>query len=158
LNIEGLTATPTGGLLVGFRNPIPGGKALIVPIENPLDVVMGKAKAKLGAPILLPLGGLGIRSFEYAAARNEFLIVAGPDGVVGPFRLYRWSGSPTDAPVEVPDVSFTGLQPEALIVYPDDPKTIEVLSDDGTRVLNGVPCKDLSSDKQVFRSLLVTLQ
>jgi hypothetical protein len=31
LNIEGLAATPQGTLMVGFRNPIPGGNALIVP-------------------------------------------------------------------------------------------------------------------------------
>jgi hypothetical protein len=158
LNIEGLAATPAGGLLIGFRNPIPHGKALVVPIENPKDVVMGKASAKLGPPILLPLAGLGIRSIEYSAARGEYLIVAGPDGVQGPFRLYRWTGAPTDAPGEVTGVSFTGLQPEALIVYPDDKNGIEILSDDGTRELLGVECKNLPVDQQVFRSVRVTLR
>ena len=156
LNIEGLTATPAGGLLIGFRNPIPQGKALVVPLDNPRDVVMGKAKAKLGAPILLSLAGFGIRSIEYAAARGEYLIVAGPDGVVGPFHLYRWSGSKDDAPIEVPGVSFTGLQPEALIVYPEDAHTIEILSDDGTRDIGGVVCKDLPVAQRVFRSLRVS--
>jgi hypothetical protein len=158
LNIEGLAATPAGGLLIGFRNPIPQGKALVVPIENPQDVVMGKARAALGTPMLLSLGGLGIRSFEYSAARGEYLIVAGPDGVTGPFYLYRWTGSPNDAPVKVPDVSFDGLQPEALIVYPDEPNTIEVLSDDGALRLDGATCKDLPFAKQAFRSVLVTLK
>jgi len=156
LNIEGLTATPAGSVLIGFRNPIPQGKALVVPIENPSEVVMGKARAKLGPPILLALAGLGIRSFEYSAARGEYLIVAGPAGVSGPFRLYRWSGSNVDAPIEIPGVSFTGLQPEALIVYPDDPNTIEILSDDGTRDIGGVPCKDLPVDRRVFRSIRVS--
>jgi hypothetical protein len=156
LNIEGLTATPDGGLLIGFRNPIPQGKALIVPIENPKDVVMGHARAKLGAPILLALAGLGIRSIEYSAARGEYLIVAGPDGVTGPFRLYRWTGAKNDAPIEVPGVPFAGLQPEALIVYPENANTIEVLSDDGTRHHRGVPCKDLPADQRVFRSLRIS--
>ena len=156
LNIEGLTATPDGGLLIGFRNPIPQGKALVVPLLNPKDVVMGKAKAKLGSPILLSLAGLGIRSVEYSAARGEYLIVAGPDGVNGPFQLYRWSGSKSDAPIEVPSVSFAGLQPEALIVYADNANTIEILSDDGTRDIHGVPCKDLPIDQRVFRSLRVS--
>lgn len=156
LNIEGLTATPAGGLLIGFRNPIPHGKALVVPIENPLEVVMGKARAKLGAPILLALSGLGIRSIEYSAARGEYLIVAGPDGVVGPFHLYRWTGSKDDAPIEVPDVSFTGLQPEALIVYPEDASTIEILSDDGARDIGGRACKDLPVDQRAFRSIRVS--
>jgi len=158
LNIEGLAATPTGELLIGFRNPIPKGKALVVAIENPKDVVMGKARARLGTPVLLPLSGLGIRSIEYAAARSEYLIVAGPDGVTGPFRLYRWSGSPSGSPEEIPDVPFTGLQPEALIVYPEDPNTIEILSDDGTVQVHGVTCKDLPTDQQVFRSFIVKLQ
>jgi hypothetical protein len=156
LNIEGLTATPEGGLLIGFRNPIPQGKALVVPLLNPNDVVMGKAKAKLGPPILLSLAGLGIRSIEYSAGRGEYLIVAGPDGVTGPFHLYRWAGSKSDAPIEVPGVSFAGLQPEALIVYPDNAKTIEILSDDGTRDIRGVACKDLPVDQRVFRSLRVS--
>jgi len=157
LNIEGLTATPAGGLLIGFRNPIPGGKALVVPLGNPRDVVMGTAPAQLGPPSLLPLHGLGIRSIEYAAARGEYLIVAGPDGVQGPFHLYRWTGLPDDAPDELPRASFTGLQPEALIVYPDDPNEVEILSDDGTRELHGVACKDLPSDRRSFRSLRFSL-
>ena len=156
LNIEGLTATPEGLLLIGFRNPIPQGKALVVPLLNPNDVVMGKATAKLGSPILLSLAGLGIRSLEYSAARGEYLIVAGPDGVTGPFRLYRWAGSRNDAPIEVPGVSFAGLQPEALIVYPENANTIEILSDDGTRNIGGVACKDLPAEQRVFRSLKVS--
>ncbi len=156
LNIEGLTATPEGGLLIGFRNPIPQGKALVVPLLNPKDVVMGKAKAKLGSPILLSLAGRGIRSIEYSAGRGEYLIVAGPDGVTGPFQLYRWAGSQSEAPIEVPGVSFAGLQPEALIVHPDNANTIELLSDDGTRDIRGVACKDLPVDQQVFRTLRVS--
>lgn len=50
LNIEGLAATPEGYLLIGFRNPLPGGKTLIVPLLNPTEVVTGN-QAKLGAPI-----------------------------------------------------------------------------------------------------------
>lgn len=153
LNIEGLAATPAGELLIGFRNPIPQGRALVVPIENPEDVVRGKAPAKLGSPMLLPLAGLGIRSIEYSAGRGEYLIVAGPAGEQGPFRLYRWTGSSTDAPVEVSGVSFSGLQPEALIVYPADPNEIDILSDDGTRELQGVACKKLPPDQRVFREL-----
>ena len=42
LNIEALCATPEGDLLVGFRAPIPGGKALLVPLTNPKDLMSGK--------------------------------------------------------------------------------------------------------------------
>lgn len=67
LNIEGLTATPEGELLIGFRNPIPDGKALLLPLKNPSDLVKNPdtAKAIFGEPITLDLGGLGIRSIEY---------------------------------------------------------------------------------------------
>jgi hypothetical protein len=57
-----LSFTPT-------RNPIPGKRALLVPLENPEEVVDGRA-AKLGTPILLPLGGLGVRNIEYFEARR----------------------------------------------------------------------------------------
>ncbi len=53
LNIEGLTATvDQRALLIGFRNPLPGGKALLVPLENPREVIAG-AHAHFGAPMLL---------------------------------------------------------------------------------------------------------
>lgn len=35
LNIEGLAATPDQELLIGFRNPIPEGKALVLVLTNP---------------------------------------------------------------------------------------------------------------------------
>ncbi|SFF27064.1 DUF3616 domain-containing protein [Nitrosomonas sp. Nm166] len=47
LNIEGLTKTPQGNLLIGFRNPIPEGKALLVPLENPQEVIAGNEEPKL---------------------------------------------------------------------------------------------------------------
>ena len=40
---------PMVALLLGFRNPITDGKALIVPIENPKEVITGK-KAQIGMP------------------------------------------------------------------------------------------------------------
>ena len=64
LNIEGLAATPQGTLMIGFRNPIPDGKAFIVPLNNPQKIVEGE-RAKLGTPIELSLNGLGVRSIEY---------------------------------------------------------------------------------------------
>ena len=39
LNIEGLTKTPQGNLLIGFRNPIPEGRALLIPLNNPQECV-----------------------------------------------------------------------------------------------------------------------
>src|ERR1043165_7727785 len=74
LNIEGLSATPDGHLLIGFRNPIPGGKALLLPMLTPDAVIHGQA-AKFGEPILLDLQGLGIRDMAFWA--GQYAIIAG---------------------------------------------------------------------------------
>jgi hypothetical protein len=156
LNIEGLAATPQGTLLIGFRNPIPEGKALIVPLENPLDVLQGSARAQLGHPILLALGGLGIRSIEYSESYHQYFIIAGPYAEAGDFKLYGWNGSSTDAPTVMDNIQFTGLHPEAVVLYPEETNQIQVFSDDGGRTLQGMDCKDLPLTQQRFRSLWVS--
>ena len=130
LNIEGLAATAQGTLLVGFRNPIPGGKALIVPLDNPGQVIEGE-RARLGAPIELALNGLGIRSIEFRESRGRYLIAAGPCNDEGKVSLFGWSGKPFDAPEPIPGVAFGDLRPEAMFVYPGDPTAVQFLSDDG---------------------------
>ena len=153
LNIEGLSATPTGALLIGFRNPIPEGKALLIPLVNPAEVIAGRP-ARLGAPIALELGGRGVRSIEYVAARREYLILAGPAGDGGVFGLYRWSGNPGEPPQPVAGVDFTGLQPEALTQ--DAKGSAWIFSDDGSRLLDdGKACKDSVAARQSFRGLSV---
>lgn len=156
LNIEGLSRTSEGGLLIAFRNPIPDGKALLVPLENPDEVVDGKA-ARLGKPMLLSLGGLGIRSIEYSEAQGKYLMVAGPHDDQGEFRLYRWSGVPTASPEPVAGIDFQGLRPEALVVYPEEKTRIQVLSDDGTEPVKGEECKDqtVKPEDKRFRSIWI---
>jgi Protein of unknown function (DUF3616) len=156
LNIEGLAATPQGTLLIAFRNPIHEGKALIVPLENPLEVIQGKARPQFGHPILLSLGGLGIRSMEYSELHHQYFIIAGPYADEGDFKLYQWNGSFTETPLLIDNVQFTGLHPEALVLYPEERNKIQVLSDDGGRKLEGVECKDLPIMQQRFRSLWVS--
>jgi hypothetical protein len=149
INIEGLAATPEGKLLIGFRNPIPGGKALIVPIENPAKIISG-AKAVLGQPIELALNGLGIRSLERVG--NEYLIVAGPFDNVGGFVLYKWSGAAASPPVMVQGIDFKDLHPEALFAVPGT-DMVQILSDDGEREIGGMHCKELPDSQQFFRSI-----
>jgi hypothetical protein len=151
LNIEGLCATPEGALLIAFRNPVPEKKALIVPLENPKEVIDGKA-AKLGAPIQLPLGGLGIRSIEYCESKGKYLIVAGPHDDEGDFKLYQWSGPSSKEPELLKEINFKGLHPEALIVYPGEKTKVQVLSDDGSKQLDGKDCKEAKPEKRSFRS------
>jgi hypothetical protein len=157
LSIEGLTKNPEGNLLIGFRNPIPGKKALLVPLENPQAVIAGNEKPKLGRPILLDLGGLGIRSIEYSDAKKTYFIIAGPYDNNDGFQPYQWSGKPTEAPGLINGVDFQGLHPETLVVYPEEKTRIQILSDDGTEKTNGKKCKKLDTKDQSFRSIWVSL-
>jgi hypothetical protein len=150
LNIEGLAATPQGTLMIGFRNPIPGGKALIVPLDNPQQIVEGE-RAKLGPPIELALNGLGVRSIEYRESRGRYLIVAGPYNDDGKVALFGWSGKPSDAAQLLPEGSFGDLSPEAMFIYPGDMTAVQFLSDDGGRKLKGIDCKEMVPAKQRFR-------
>lgn len=156
-NIEGLAATPDGRLLVGFRNPITDGKALIVPIDNPKDVINGK-KAQIGMPIELALEGRGIRSIEFSVERNRYFLVAGPIGGGGAFALYTWSGQPKEKLEPVQGIDFGSLNPEALFFEPGDKAGVHILSDDGDRKINGQTCKDMDPKAQRFRGISLTLQ
>ncbi len=150
LNIEGLAENPAGGLYIGFRNPIPQGKALLAPLLNPEGVIAGK-KAKFGAPIMLSLGGLGVRSLEYSGARKEFLIVAGRPDSQNEFKLFTWSGKISDAPKHLYSVVFGDLYPEAMAWDPSHVNRLLVLSDDGGA------CQDEDSParKSEFRGMVV---
>jgi len=151
LNIEGLAATPEGGLLLGFRNPLREGRALVVPIENPADGIAGK-RTELGAPIALDLGGRGIRSLDLVG--SAYYIVAAPVASTGTFALFRWSGRGTDAPTQV-SVNLGSLRPEALFAVPGS-GNIVLLSDDGGIVVDGRECKKLRHSQQTFRAITVS--
>ena len=154
LNIEGLSATPGRALWIGFRNPIPHGRALIVPLRNPDAVVERGVPAEFGEPLLLDLGGLGIR--DMAFWQDTYIIIAGPYDGSAHFRLYRWRGG-TAPPRLIKHASFKGLTPEAIVIYPDKGLTqFQILSDDGTREVRGVPNKDRPVDQRQFRSVWVT--
>lgn len=153
LNIEGLAAGPDGRLWIAFRNPVPEGRALLVPIENPREVIEG-GTAKLGPPVQLDLGGLGVRSIEYAADPKLFVIVAGGPADDGEFALFGWPGGANDAPQRLSVDVEPDLTPEAIACYPgSSPLRLLMLSDDGTRKHDGVDCKDLADPARMsFRS------
>ncbi|MEY4549465.1 MAG: hypothetical protein RL685_5660 [Pseudomonadota bacterium] len=154
LNLEGLTATPEGKLLIGFRSPIPGGKALIVPLLNPDDA--GKnGPLRFGTPLELELSGLGVRSLSYW--RGQYLIAAGPGGDgAGPRRLYRWSGPGTQPRLAL-EAPLRDVNPEAFFTAEDNPEIL-VLSDDGTRSIRGKACKKLGrKGNKRFRGLWLRL-
>ena len=149
LNIEGLADSADGQLLIGFRNPVRDGKALVVALRNPQQVASGAA-ASFGPAIPLDLGGRGVRAIERLDA--GYLVVAGPTADEGDFWLYRWSGQAGDAPQRVPDLAFGTLRPEALFVWPQAGR-MQILSDDGGVEAGGVACKDRPAAEQAFRSI-----
>jgi hypothetical protein len=155
LNIEGLAATLDGHLLIGFRNPLPEGKAWLVPLKNPAEVI-GKAAAPVfGDPVALDLGGRGIRSIEFVESR--YVIVAGPfdNGKRSGkgFALYTWSGKGTDSVKRVKKVDFGTMHPEAIFAA-DGKNAIYLLSDDGNDL-----CKNANVPlrKKSFRGVAMAL-
>lgn len=155
LNIEGLSITPKKHLLIGFRNPIPEGKALLLTLENPNALLEGKP-ARFGELIELDLEGLGVRSIEYFPKRKSYLIVAGHYDSGGTSKLFEWSGKSTEKAKEISKIDLTKINPEALILYPNS-NTIQLLSDDGERLIEGTECKDLPKEKASFRGLFYKL-
>jgi hypothetical protein len=149
LNIEGLSATPDGHLLIGFRNPIPKEKALLIPLLNPNEVVEGQTP-RFGAAIELDLGGLGVRDIEWTG--KEYLIIAGSFAGGHKSRLYRWTGDAGTQPEWLKIKHFEDYNPEGLIFYPET-AAIQIISDDGTLDVGGLPQKEVPDPtKRTFRS------
>jgi hypothetical protein len=161
LSIEGLAATKNKGLLIGFRNPLSGGKikngrlesgkALVVELLNPFEVIHG-LKARFGDPLELDLDGFGIREITWRK-NNKYLVVAGPyheNIATDNFkreesRLYTWSRKSGKVNY-LKNKQLDTLNIEAAIFYPEDDKQVQLLSDDGK----------LGTSKE-FRSLTLSL-
>ena len=154
-NIESLCGTPRGALLLGFRNPVPEGRALLVPLTTPRGAIGGDAP-EFGAARLLDLGGLGLRDMVRRGGR--YLLLAGSiaSSAAGaqPSRLFTWEGGASQPrPFGEP---FAGLNPEALILHEGGAR-VQLLSDDGACMVGGRECKDPATppEKRSFRSVWV---
>ena len=148
LNIEGLTHTAEGALLIGFRNPLRQGKALVVALRNPAQVVQGEAP-EFGEAIALDLGGRGVRAMTRVS--DGHLVVGGPTADDGNFVLFHWRGG-ADAPQPLAQPALGTLRPEALFGWPQT-TGFQLLSDDGGIERQGKECKKLRPSQQAFRSL-----
>jgi hypothetical protein len=126
LNIEGLTVSADGrSLMLGLRSPLVEGKALLIPVNNPVAALgLGESAPQpvaLGEPLMLDLGGLGFRSIEWDPGKKVYLIVAGSADDAGVFRFYTWSGEMKDAPVPVTTPSAAAgvkIRPEGVTPFP----------------------------------------
>jgi hypothetical protein len=159
LNIEGLASTPEGQLFIGFRNPRPGNKAIILPLTNP-DMVTGGAKPTFGEANLIDLGGRGVRSIERIGDR--YVIIAGPfdDGKGGSpgsdFAIFTWSGKTAETPRRVETNALSTMRPEAVFEIIGT-NQVHILSDDGDEKIDGEKCKDTSAEKRSFRGITLSL-
>jgi hypothetical protein len=181
LNIEGLCAAPDGKTIyIGFRNPRPvdisswRAKAIVVPLNNPEQVVEKGYPPVFGDPILWDLGGLGIRSMEYSHFHKAYFIIAGPHNEGPGFALYRWSGEKDKPPVLLRKLNRdkNSFNPEALISFKNSGNFL-LLSDDGSlpiKVSSPAECIEgelnqdgtcpnkflVNQDKKTFRGIWVT--
>ena len=156
VSIEGLSGTPEAGeLLIAFRSPLIGKKALVVPLKNADAVVDEGAEPEFGDPLCLDLNGCGIRSLEYWPERSSYLIIAGPVGDTrGDVALLRWSGPLSTHPelLDV-DIAVNECAPEGLLIHRRT-DTVYILYDEGNRLVNGKKCK--KCDEQSFRSVAIS--
>lgn len=159
LNIESLCASEDGKIIyIGFRNPRPGGKAMLLPLLNPEELVtQDEPRPRFGKPIYFDFGGLGFRAMEYSPFHRAHIIIAGAHGNKGASQLYRWSGDEGTAAQRIRAVA--SFNPETVLVDPSS-GILRLFSDDGS-VLYKVPqaeslakledgrceCKDLADPK-----------
>ncbi len=132
VSIEGLSSKHNK-LLLGFRNPIPEGMALVVPIVNPLEMVLYGSHAEFDEFIHLDLEGRGIRSIDYWPERDFFVIVAGSFDKTSDFAYFTWSGHRKHQPEKLHSKGLDMLNPEALVFYHGLSDKMQIISDDGIK-------------------------
>jgi len=156
LNIEGMASTAEGHLLIGFRNPIPQGRALIVRLHNPEEVVAGRGRARVSLGALLDLGNRGIRALEPIAG-GRYLVLAGSFDDTRNFSLFLWDGI-SSAPSQLVDgTSLNDLNPEELVMVPETTGGFLLFSDDGDLVIGPKKCKKVEPANRAFRATAVQL-
>jgi hypothetical protein len=148
-DIEALTDTANGSLLIGLRSPVPQSRALLIPLLNPNEVINGQA-ARFGEPLLLDLGGLGLRGVS--STEKDYYVLAGPAEGNASSRLYFWNGTPS-APQPLKEINFQKVNPEGICLLSGGERTeFLILSDDGSRKVRGKECKDLREADRQFRA------
>ena len=139
LNIEGLTfAGDKKTLMIGLRAPLAEKKAVMLLLENPYDLGKdGFVPEFSDRPILLDLGGAGVRAMTFAEKRGLYFFVSEVESKKGKMksRLWSWSGEGKDIPRQI---NFAGLKHlhniEGLAVFTYDGKEMLLLvCDDGEK-------------------------
>lgn len=116
LRIEAIAADPRLGILfIGFRNPRPirvlTGRphALMIPLNNPADVVEKGKNPIFGEATLWDFDDLGISGFMHSRVHGAYYIVAQAHNGSTPSVLYRWSGMKAISPERVKDLDASAV-------------------------------------------------
>ena len=145
IDIEGLAATTGGGLLIGFRSPLVLNQALLVEMTNPVEVTSAGAQPKFASPVLLDIGGLGIRDMIPAGPPNRYWILAGEPGPGARRALFSWTFGHAPELSSAPLPKMSG-HPEGLLL--DSKGTLFISTDEGEQ---GSPaCKDRPNGERSF--------
>jgi hypothetical protein len=81
--------------------------------------------------------------------------IAGPADGDAASRLFFWKGD-RSKPQPVTDINFSGLNPEGICLVNGSESELLLLSDDGSREINGKECKDLPKSQRQFRAFRVS--
>jgi len=138
LNIEALQISPDQQrLLIGFRSPLQGDRAIIASVENPAAIFdSGKPPVVLASLVTLDLGGNGIRGMAYIAALGGYLIISGPASREQVhFGLWFWRGGSATSvqQVTVPGLDGFGHAEGVCSAQMDGKQKIIIVCDDGSR-------------------------
>jgi hypothetical protein len=153
IDIEGMAATPQGSLLIGFRSPLIGGKALLLELLNPAELVEKGLLPRFAEPVLIDLGGLGIRDLASRPEPGAYYVIAGQPGAGNEYKLFVWRPSDNiarPAPFQLPE----GGDWEGIALDGRSSGRVIVASDDGEA---GSPkCKDSARTERTFRFSVLT--
>ena len=131
ISIEGLCMDANNSsLLIGFRSPVIDGKAVVIAIKNPREVMLGKEKPKFSKPNSLSLNGLGIRDMTYDAQRDGYWIIAGGSNDRNfNFQLWFWDNK-TKKVSFVKNHPYIGYGEGITIIHKDTKKSALLIVED----------------------------
>lgn len=138
INIEGICLSKTGAMLIGLRTPLYKGRAIVLSLLNPYEIVSDHFSAKfLDKPLLLDLGGAGVRAMAYSDSADEYFFVSEVETKKKKMRprLWSWDGKKGHAVVRM---DFPGLKQmrniEGVTFFNADGKNMTLfVCDDGNK-------------------------